>query len=89
MEDRTEFVNKYLSDLLNHTGRFERCSLKDGAWLNSVKNELEGATFYPFVDDEEYVRVTCENGYHYFVNVTGDSLMSIAESTLHEMMRHI
>jgi hypothetical protein len=36
--------------------------------------------------DEEYVVVTCANGYHYYINVDGDSLACIAEEIFKAMV---
>lgn len=33
----------------------------------------------PYFDNEEYLLITCENGYHYVRNITANSLAAIAE----------
>jgi hypothetical protein len=86
---REYFVNEYLNNLLTATGQFTGCKKIYGNYAIWHKKEIRGALFYPFMENDEYVMVTCKNGYHYFVNITGDSLMSIAESVLREMMHHV
>ena len=33
----------------------------------------------PYLDNEEYLLITCENEYHYVRNITANSLAAIAE----------
>lgn len=37
-------------------------------------------------EEDEYIIVFCQNGHRYFINVTGDSLMSMGEQLFKHMM---
>lgn len=38
------------------------------------------------IEGEEYIIVGCQNGHRYYINVTGDSLMSMGEQLFKHMM---
>lgn len=61
--EKVEFVEK-LSEVLNMAKPHLTCEYKLGEEIGKY-------------EDEEYVVVTCENGYQYIINVTCDSLIAI------------
>ena len=89
---KKEFVAK-LSEVLNLAKPHLTCEYKLGEelpmtkrWAN-VKNE-DGSISYQQVDYQpqgEFVIVTCENGYQYELNVSGNSLAAIGEEVFSKM----
>ena len=89
---KKEFVAK-LSEVLNLAKPHLTCEYKLGEelpvtkrWAN-IKNE-DGSTSYQQVDYQpqgEFVIVTCENGYQYELNVSGNSLAAIGEEVFSKM----
>ena len=55
------------------------CELKLGKEI--LENKFE-----TYLSDDEYVLVTCENGYQYVLPIEGNSLCSIAETIFRSMM---
>lgn len=90
---KKEFVAK-LSEVLNLAKPHLTCEYKLGEelpvtkrWIN-VKNE-DGSISYQQVDYQpqgEFVIVTCENGYQYEINVSGNSLAAIATEVFEAMV---
>lgn len=89
---KKEFVAE-LSKVLNLAKPHLTCEYKLGEelpvtkrWAN-VKNE-DGSISYQQVDYQpqgEFVIVTCENGYQYELNVSGNSLAAIGEEVFSKM----
>jgi len=79
MENRVVFVRKCGELLSMAKPNLLKCELKLG---KNIKRKSHEPGFAP---DDEYVIVTCENGYDYKINVTGNSLGSIAEAIFNEM----
>ena len=89
---KKEFVAE-LSKVLNLAKPHLTCEYKLGEelpvtkrWAN-VKNE-DGSISYQQVDYQpqgEFVIVTCENGYTYDLNVSGNSLAAIGEEVFSKM----
>lgn len=88
-----EFVQE-LGKVLNMAKpNLVKCELKLGEELPTEKRWIETETpegkAYTQIDwqpDGEWVLITCENGYQYKINVTADSLASIAEEVFREMV---
>jgi hypothetical protein len=90
---KKEFVAK-LSEVLNLAKPHLTCEYKLGEelpttkrWMN-IKNE-DGSISYQEVDYQpqgEFVIVTCENGYQYELNVSGNSLAAIGEEVFTKMV---
>ena len=90
---KKEFVAK-LSEVLNLAKPHLTCEYKLGEelpmtkrWAN-VKNE-DGSISYQQVDYQpqgEFVIVTCENGYQYELNISGNSLAAIGEEVFKAMV---
>ena len=74
-----EFVHKCGEILSAAKPHLKSCEYKNGA-------EITDATeFDRIVKDDDYVVVTCENGYKYYVDVSGSSLCAIAEAIFSKM----
>ena len=56
-----------------------------GKVLNMAKPNLVSCEYVSSDDGEEYVFVTCENGYQYKVNVTADNLTGIMVDVINAM----
>ena len=90
---KKEFVAK-LSEVLNLAKPHLTCEYKLGEelpmtkrWIN-IKNE-DGSISHQQVDYQpqgEFVIVTCENGYQYEINVSGNSLAAIGEEVFVQMV---
>ena len=70
--EKKEFVAK-LSECLNMAKPHLTCEFKLGEEIGKVPSD-------------EYVVVTCANGYQYCVNVTADSLVCMAEEVFRAMV---
>lgn len=85
-----EFVAK-LGELLHDAkANLVSCHLATGAEIIANPNgEYFSVQRVPAVLPDvysEYVVVTCENGYQYFLNVSGNSLAAIAETVFSKMV---
>ena len=80
-ERKNDFVWDYLDPCLNAAKSHLSCAYYFGSEI-----ELKPSEKYHFIlPESEYVVVTCENGYRYFIDVSGNSLCSIAEETFRAM----
>lgn len=81
---KAEFVTKLGELLRDAKPNLVSCKLATGSDI--VREHLEWEFWkelHPHIcasEYEEYVVVTCENGYEYFLNVTANSLAAIAEA---------
>ena len=86
---RKRFVTR-LGGLLNMAKpNLVSCHLATGAEiLTGHEDEQFFTELHPFIhkDEEEWAVITCENGHQYFINVTGDSLASIATEVFSKMV---
>jgi hypothetical protein len=83
-ESKRAFVENHLSETLRAAKpNLVRCEYMLGAEANYRAVELDNSLC---IDDFEYVVVTCENRYRYFVNVSANSLIAIATAVLEAMM---
>jgi len=48
-------------------------------------NEMPPSKIKKYPDEDEYVLITCENGYTYDIFITGNSLMSTATAIFSKM----
>jgi len=82
--DKSEFVKK-CGEVLNlakpHLISCEYCLGKD-----IELTEVERLSGYRYTDEDEYVFIMCENGYHYNLLVTGNSLIAIAAEIFNSMV---
>lgn len=75
--NKAEFTGK-CGELLNMANSdLVKCEYKKGSDLDPKKHNK-----YP---DDEFVLITCKNGYNYLINVTCNSLMGIASAIFNEM----
>ena len=82
MENKAEFVNKcnevlklakpHLSVQYVYGKDIELSTVEELHYLQQTGHS-------PYYDKEEFLLITCKNGYHYVRNVTGNSLGAIAE----------
>ena len=84
--EKKEFVSK-LSELLRMAKpHLVKCEYFLGKDVPPTPSELKYPEFnakrHP---EDEYVVVTCENGYRYEVNVSCNSLVAIAEAVFKQM----
>lgn len=56
-----------------------------GELLRLAKPNLVKCEYEQTDNDKEYVKVICDNGHCYCVNITGDSLCAIAEDVFDAM----
>ncbi|MEF9983755.1 MAG: hypothetical protein RR806_07510 [Oscillospiraceae bacterium] len=56
-----------------------------GELLRLAKPNLVKCEYEEAVKGKENVKVTCDNGHCYYVNITGDSLCAIAEDVFDVM----
>lgn len=90
---KKEFVAK-LSEVLNIAKPHLTCEYKLGEELPMRKKYIttetkDGSTEYNQIDYQpqgEFVIVTCENGYQYELNVSGNSLAAIGEEVFTAMV---
>lgn len=76
--DKKEFVNK-CGELL----RIAKPHLVSAEYR--IGAEMPKSKFTRYVQDDEYVLITCENGFTYGVNITANSLNAIAEEIFRAM----
>ena len=81
--DKVEFVNK-CNEVLRAAKPHLSVKYVHG---NEIELKTAGENFYmeqngcsPYHPKDEYLLITCDNGYHYVVNVSGNSLAAIAEA---------
>lgn len=82
MVSKVEFVNKcnevlklakpHLSVQYVHGKDIELTNAEERYYLQQYGRS-------PYLDNEEYLLITCENEYHYVRNITANSLAAIAE----------
>ena len=90
---KKEFVAK-LSEVLNIAKPHLTCEYKLGEELPMTKRWVsrvtaDGNTESVYIDYQphgEFVIVTCENGYEYEINVSGNSLAAIGEEVFTKMV---
>ena len=87
---KAEFVTKLGELLYDAKPNLISCKLATGAQIIAdCDNEYYFRQLHKEVLPEiysEYVVITCENGYQYFVNVTANSLAAIAEEVFTKMV---
>lgn len=90
---KKDFVTRLGELLYMAKPNLVRCEFKLGKELPTEKRyiteETPEGTAYHQIDwqpDGEWVVVTCENGHEYKINVTADSLATIAEEVFREMV---
>lgn len=76
--NRREFVRKCGELLKDAKPHLVSCEYKLGSEMPPKLHER-------YYDNDEYVLVTCENGYTYSIMITANSLCSIAEAIFSKM----
>lgn len=90
---KNEFV-KELSKVLNMAKPHLTCEYKLGEELpmqteyimEKLSDSMARYTPVTYQPDGEWVVVNCDNGYKYYIPVTGDSLAAIAEEVFRKMV---
>jgi len=77
--DKKEFVNQCGKLLMIAKPNLISTTYMQG---NEIKTAKE---WDKIVSDAEYAVVACENGYHYYIDITANSLCAIAEAIFKAM----
>ena len=80
--ERTKFVLKCGKLLKAAKPHLVSCELKKGEEISVNENNRQYECYIP---NDEYVVITCENGFHYVLPVEGNSLGAIAEEIFRSM----
>lgn len=79
--DKLDLAIRDISDILRNNG-FKSCEVL--RWEESAPNMIalhdhNGCNLNP---EDTYVVITCENDYHYYINITGSSVLSACAEVL-------
>lgn len=80
--DKKEFVTKLGELLAIAKPNLVKCELVKG---NEIEVSELNKAYERYMPDDDYVLVTCENGYSYKINVTANSLSAIAQEVFTKM----
>jgi len=80
--ERAEFVQKCGELLGIAKPHLISCELKKGEEISASENKKKYGCYIP---DDEYVVITCKNGFRYVLPVEGNTLIAIAEEIFHSM----